>query len=626
MNNDTNQPLNSTGTDGLGLPADSAGLPPIPEPLTEIPSVGLPPLEPIAPPTPPAEVPSPPPVIPTIPSVIPSEVEGSSSPTPPPLPKKKINKKLVFGGTLVLLLLGGAIALAAQFGLFRGDIRQRASPCSPEGSSDCGSDGVRTECRGGQWQAVGTCTPQQQSQGQVMPGQQPASEPQPPAATEAPAPPPPPAGGCPSGVGPCGGEGSTQDRDSGGLCISEKCVRYNPTCNVWQFQSSRPGSCTIASATSAPTAVPTSGGTTGGTGGGGTAVQTCNGVAVGTCNAGYQCKADACGTTPKYACFILDSSCGASITCTPGQKSNGTDGTCYECETKPGTEGAFTQWKQVSTLSCTAAAAAATTAPVVTSAPTYTQCASGGQIPLNDKPCCVGLNKLNDGKCGIQGTTCLNGTVLYGTNNVCSCGGTTVSECDSSVVPTPAPTVTVAAAPTITCSCNLGPKSGSIGLFTCKDASGKITTSGNKEGCAGAGSIAGTGGPTGTVGPTGPGSQSQTNCGNSSQACCVPENFPGQSVNICNAGLYCNNGTCSTNAAVCSGDQGTGNTATAKCKVFKCGTSSCNAGNQCTLEAGEVDCASANLGGQCGQIDYISDKGGYCGVMVQNCYGSCAGG
>src|SRR3989344_5880435 len=150
MNNDTNHPLNSTGADGLGLPADSAGLPPIPstppppppplpEPQPLVETVIPTPTEPIAPPTPPTDVPSPSPVIskipsipagPTIPSVIPTEAEGSFSEPPKPSedkPKKKVNKKLVFGGTLILLLLGGALAIAAQFGLFRGDLRQRAS-------------------------------------------------------------------------------------------------------------------------------------------------------------------------------------------------------------------------------------------------------------------------------------------------------------------------------------------------------------------------------------------------------------------------------------------------------------------------------------------------------------------
>jgi len=39
-----------------------------------------------------------------------------------------------------------------------------------------------------------------------------------------------------------------------------------------------------------------------------------------------------------------------------------------------------------------------------------------------------------------------------------------------------------------------------------------------------------------------------------------------------------------------------------------------------------VDCASANLGSACGQIDYLDTSGTYCGVKVQNCYGTCGGG
>src|SRR3989344_2393047 len=159
MNNDTNHPLNSTGADGLGLPADSAGLPPIPstppppppplpepQPLVEtvIPtstepmSSGLPPLEPIAPPPPKADQPLAETEVPVSPVILADAgihsnrfpIESGMTEEEKPVedkPKKKVNKKLVFGGTLILLLLGGALAVAAQFGLFRGDLRQRAS-------------------------------------------------------------------------------------------------------------------------------------------------------------------------------------------------------------------------------------------------------------------------------------------------------------------------------------------------------------------------------------------------------------------------------------------------------------------------------------------------------------------
>jgi len=39
-----------------------------------------------------------------------------------------------------------------------------------------------------------------------------------------------------------------------------------------------------------------------------------------------------------------------------------------------------------------------------------------------------------------------------------------------------------------------------------------------------------------------------------------------------------------------------------------------------------VDCSAASLGGQCGQIDFLDTKNGYCGVQSQNCGGACAGG
>src|SRR3989344_438526 len=144
MNNDINQPQGNQPTGGVGLPP----LPSIPE----MPSI------PAGPTTPPViladagihsnRFP--------IESGMTEEVEGSIS--EPEKPKNKINKKLVFGGTLVLLLLGGAIALAAQFGLFRGDLRQRAAgPCSPNGDSHCGSDGVQYVCSGNSWQPSGSC-------------------------------------------------------------------------------------------------------------------------------------------------------------------------------------------------------------------------------------------------------------------------------------------------------------------------------------------------------------------------------------------------------------------------------------------------------------------------------------
>src|SRR3990167_8037877 len=194
MNNDTNHPLNSTGADGLGLPADSAGLPPIPstpppppplpepQPLVEtvIPtstepmSSGLPPLEPIAPPPPKADQPLAETEVQVSPVILADAgihsnrfpIESGMTEEEKPVedkPKKKVNKKLVFGGTLILLLLGGALAIAAQLGLFRGDFRQRASgvcelggtgiPCdsitcpdgTTAGSDDCYQGGSCTD-------------------------------------------------------------------------------------------------------------------------------------------------------------------------------------------------------------------------------------------------------------------------------------------------------------------------------------------------------------------------------------------------------------------------------------------------------------------------------------------------
>src|SRR3989338_4919010 len=106
MNNDINQPQGNQPTGGVGLPP----LPSIPE----MPSI---------------------PAGPTTPPVILADagihsdrfpIESGMTEEVKPVedkPKKKVNKKLVFGGTLVLLLLGGALAVAAQFGLFRGDLR-----------------------------------------------------------------------------------------------------------------------------------------------------------------------------------------------------------------------------------------------------------------------------------------------------------------------------------------------------------------------------------------------------------------------------------------------------------------------------------------------------------------------
>lgn len=161
MNNDTNQPQGSPPTGGLGLPP----LPSMPEtpaaPPLPAPSIPAEPITPSLLPTLP-EVPTPSEPLTEVKTAMPETLVVETTPvttttttkiesvgqaiglpsvevkteTTGPVekkPKRKINKKLAIGGTLVLLLLGGAIALAAQFGLFRGDIRQRASGGCPDG-------------------------------------------------------------------------------------------------------------------------------------------------------------------------------------------------------------------------------------------------------------------------------------------------------------------------------------------------------------------------------------------------------------------------------------------------------------------------------------------------------------
>lgn len=182
MNNDINQPQGSQPTGGVGLPP-LPSIPPMPESgQAEIPTA--------PPPTPPE---------PVIPSPLPTLPEVPAPPTPekPVKPKRKISKKLAIGGTLVLLLIGGAIALAAQLGLFRGDLRQRASGGCPSGQhNECKT------CYYSKYDKVGysCCSCVADS----VPAS--TSAPQPPPAQSQPTAPPPtqPPSGCPNGGISCG--------------------------------------------------------------------------------------------------------------------------------------------------------------------------------------------------------------------------------------------------------------------------------------------------------------------------------------------------------------------------------------------------------------------------------------
>ena len=164
--------------------------------------------------------------------------------------------------------------------------------------------------------------------------------------------------------------------------------------------------------------------------------------------------------------------------------------------------------------------------------------------------------------------------------------------------------------------CDSTGATGTDGLFLCRST--QITS----------------GGATPTPTAVGGAPSQPTNCGGPNQSCCNPSNYGSQTVATCQNGLYCHSDfTCSASTeGVCgwNPDSGSGTPSTSgdNCIVFDCGANSCNAGNQCTLNPREVPCNQAvqNLGGNCGQVDYRNTTGGYCGVMVQNCYGSCAGG
>lgn len=168
-------------------------------------------------------------------------------------------------------------------------------------------------------------------------------------------------------------------------------------------------------------------------------------------------------------------------------------------------------------------------------------------------------------------------------------------------------------------SCSNGWVKGTIGCIGAEQYSCTLNPGLLKIGCcpgAAGDSCRGTTTGTGT-GPT------STTCGSSGQACCDPFTHSGL---ICSANLFCNTATGTCQAAipgnVCAAS---GGAPSGQCEVYTCG-SSCNNGNQCNLNKRTVDCASATLGGQCGQIDYLNTSGQYCGVKSQNCGGSCAGG
>ncbi len=114
-------------------------------------------------------------------------------------------------------------------------------------------------------------------------------------------------------------------------------------------------------------------------------------------------------------------------------------------------------------------------------------------------------------------------------------------------------------------------------------------------------------------------------CGGNGQSCCDPFSTGGK---ICDGNLYCNtaSGKCESSKPtnLCQGNQGSKEQAGDLCEVFIC-PGKCDNGNQCTKSTGKVPCGQANLGGQCGQIDWLDANRAYCGVKVQNCGGACAG-
>ena len=145
-----------------------------------------------------------------------------------------------------------------------------------------------------------------------------------------------------------------------------------------------------------------SGGTGGGVGGesyGKNWGNTCSGGGYGMCNAGSRCVGGSqCGS---YNCFKVDSSCGSSTICTPGQIVKATSTTYRKCN------GSGTAWVECGTsASCGSTPRPSTTAaprPSTTAAPTPPT-GGGGSPCTSDSNCQSGSYcNLADYRCKNQG-------------------------------------------------------------------------------------------------------------------------------------------------------------------------------------------------------------------------------
>ena len=633
MNNDTTNP-STPSTDGLGLPPIPSPMPvtpPVPTPPLPPPPMpiepmggGLPPLEPITPPL-----------------ANPPEEEKSKEEKP----KKKVNKKLVFGGTIVLFLVAGVVALAAQFGLFKGYLGSRA------GTTICTQVLKGYSCHGGaaKGRTCGSsCGPLSSCQADYVkvctvvstPTPTPAPQPTAPQPTQ-----PAPTGGGNGNICETGGVTASVCY---GVAVNGRCTGFNGLCQKTGTNSSGYATCGCKADTPQPTTV---------TGGGCTTLGApcTTSTGTGNCRAtGAPNGAMYCQVTITPAPTVTGGTSGAiCIGYTSGRVgscSADTQGCGAGFDTEGGSSGGDCGIRQVCCVpksgSGLVAAGGACTTPsqcqlnlTCVNAFCVGGCGSNNALACNNG-CNTGLTMGIDGRCHtgtsggtgsvaaggacttpsqcVSGLACVNGTCVGGCggnnaipcNNGCNAGLTLGIDGRCSGTASGSTCKTRSSAP----ACNGKLAGYNVGVCTCR------LNSGANNDCSCVGNPVSTPAPTGIGGPTTP--PTCGTCGGSGQACCVPQNC--QAKPICNGGLYCNGGTCTTGTNICGGSQGSGGSASGQCTVYKCGNQ-CNNGNQCSLNATTVACSSASLGGQCGQIDYLNGSSAYCGVMVQNCYGACAG-
>ncbi len=498
-------------------------------------------------------------------------VTKTEIPVVPPTPKKKLNKKVLIGGLVVLILAVVVVGAAAIFPQFTGENRGKAFiPCDPVCTT--GFRCVQGDCVPVPTATATTCT-------KVNGGW---------------------SGWNFSCTGHCG---ETQTRT---------CSSPSPSCGGAECSGSNYHACpacTTATATATQTVTIVPGSCTPFT-------YSCTNGSFNICLAngnGYQrspCPSGQCNaagtecTGTVAACpHGVNDQCSATATCSDAcgscQYGSHTEGAYYRCNPAP-----LTTAPTVAPVACDGSGSdrfCETSAIQCTSGGGHT---AAGYTCGGSQVCCQpGTGTSCDGSgggrfCESSGTQCGagGGQVVSGY----TCSGSQVCCKPVGAVTCVRPICTDA---THSQACTA---SGAFGTATpcplgCDSVTGRCRT------------VAATAIPTGTTGT----------CGGLNQSCCAPENVGAGS--ICNDGLYCNVGAgykCTASPFIC---QSPTTQASGQCQVYKCGNK-CDQGNQCTIASGgPVACSGASLGGQCGQIDFLDTGGSYCGVKSQNCYGTCGG-